>query len=127
MGKTTKAQLPTGTKRSHIRKGDRVLILTGKDRSTRERPRMGEVIEVRPRAGKVVVADMNIQKKHVKPTQKVPQGGIMAAPGPMDISNVMLVCPHCQRPTRPRAGRAPDGEKIRLCRRPDCKKEIDLH
>jgi large subunit ribosomal protein L24 len=112
-------------KRAHVKKGDRVLVLTGKDRSTRDRPRMGEVIEVQPGKGRVVVAEINVQKRHVKPTQKVPQGGIMAAPGPLDASNVMLVCPHCQQPTRPRQERAADGTKVRVCRRADCGRQID--
>lgn len=116
------------SKRTHVKRGDRVLILAGKDRSTRDRPRIGEVIEVDADKGRVVVAEMNVQKRHVKPTQKVPQGGIMSAPGPMHLSNVMLVCPHCERPTRARRERAEDGTKVRICHRSDdCGKEIDEH
>ncbi len=112
-------------KKMPIKRGDRVLVLSGKERSTREHPVISQVVEVRTRRRQVLVSDVNLHKKHVKPTQKVPQGGIVSLPSPIDVSNVMLICPHCQRPTRIRRRIAEDGVRVRVCRK--CEAEIDEH
>jgi large subunit ribosomal protein L24 len=88
-----------------IKKGDTVHMLSGKDRG-----KQGQVVEARPRDGKVVVQNLNMMKKHQKPrpirdanrmggTQIAP-GGIIDRPMAVSVSNVMLVCPTCKLPTR---------------------------
>ncbi|MGB4140834.1 MAG: 50S ribosomal protein L24, partial [Limnochordia bacterium] len=65
----------------HVKSGDQVEILTGNDRGKR-----GRVLQVYPKTGKVIVEGINIQKKHTRPTQSNPQGGIIERPGPIDAS-----------------------------------------
>lgn len=95
----------------HVRKGDEVLVLSGKDAGRR-----GKVINASPREAKVVVEGVHLVKKHLKPTQKTPQGGIVEKPLPVHVSNLMLVCPRCHRPTRARNVRE-GGRRARRCRR----------
>jgi len=79
-----------------IRKGDEVVVLAGKDRGKR-----GTVQEVHVTDEAVVVAGVNIQKRHTKANpQKNIKGGIIDQPAPLGIGKVMLVCPHCGKPTR---------------------------
>ncbi len=109
--------------RLHIRKGDTVLVIAGKDKGER-----GSVIEARPRQRRVIGGGVNIAKKHKKPRGRQP-GGIMEVPMPVDVSNVMLVCPSCSRPTRVQRRRVDSGaggkatRLIRVCKR--CSAEID--
>ena len=116
-----------------IKKGDTVHMLSGKDRG-----KQGQVVEARPRDGKVIVQNLNMMKKHQKPrpirdsnrmggTQIAP-GGIIDRPMAVSVSNVMLVCPTCKLPTR--VGyvfKDVKGErvKIRVCKREGCGQEID--
>jgi large subunit ribosomal protein L24 len=116
-----------------IRKGDLVHILSGKDRG-----KEGRVLDARPKDGKVVVENLNIIKRHTKPrpmrdanrmgqTQMLP-GGVIDLPAPIPVSNVMLVCPVCNRPTRVGTvikDEKGDRRRIRVCRRADCGQEID--
>lgn len=97
-----------------IRKGDIVLVLAGKDRN-----KTGQVIRVDREKGRVVVEKINLAKKHLKPNQQYPQGGIIDIPRPLDISKVMVVCPHCQKPTRIGSKVTTDKKqkRLRLCRR----------
>ena len=69
-----------------IRKGDRVRVLTGKDRG-----KEGEVMTVLPEADKVIVEGINVAKRHQKPTRAMQQGGIIDKPMPIDVSNVALI------------------------------------
>jgi large subunit ribosomal protein L24 len=110
----------------HVKKGDEVQIIAGKDRSKKGRPRRGRVIQVRPGSGYVVVDGVNVQKKAQRQSQKLRQGGIIERPGQIHASNVMLVCPNCDTPTRVRREpREADGKvrKVRVCRK--CKKDVD--
>jgi len=106
-----------------IRTGDEVLVIAGKDRSTRKHPRRGKVIAVQPTKNRVIVDGLNIMKKAVRQSQKVRQGGIIETPAPIHVSNVMLVCPSCDAPTRVAITRKEDGTRVRQCKR--CKKAID--
>ena len=100
-----------------IRKGDEVEVIAGKDRGKR-----GTVQEVDPNDRKIVVAGVNIAKRHTKPNpQRNVKGGIVEQPAPLDVSKVMLVCPHCGKPTRVGA-KIDEGEKTRVCKR--CGEEI---
>jgi large subunit ribosomal protein L24 len=117
-----------------IKKGDTVQMLSGKDRG-----KQGRILESRPRAGKVIVENLNMMKRHQKPrpirdanrmggTQMAP-GGIVDRPSAVSVSNVMLVCPTCNLPTRIgyRFKEAKGGEqvKVRICKRDGCGQEID--
>ena len=116
-----------------IKKGDTVQILSGKDRG-----KQGRVLTALPREGKVVVEQLNLIKRATKPrpmrdpsrmgqTQMLP-GGIIERPAPIQISNVMLVCPVCKRPTRVgHEVKEVKGERhsTRVCRRADCRQEVD--
>ena len=116
-----------------VKKGDTVQILTGKDRGKR-----GRVIEARPSERRVIVENLNVAKRHTRPrpirdssrmggTQIVP-GGILDKPAPVPVSNVMVVCPTCNRATRVgyEFRETKDGpRKVRVCRRADCGEVLD--
>jgi large subunit ribosomal protein L24 len=95
----------------HIKKKDKVIIISGKDKGKR-----GEVLKVFPDESRLIVAKINFVKRHTKPTQTDP-GGIREKEAPLDISKVQLLCPKCNQPNRPKFDRLSDGKKIRLCRR----------
>lgn len=97
-----------------IKKGDKVQVLLGKDRG-----KVGDVERVLGKKGKVIVAGVNIYKRHVKKFQGV-EGGIIDIVKPVDISNVALICPKCKKPTR--VGFKEGEGKIRICKK--CKQEI---
>jgi large subunit ribosomal protein L24 len=117
-----------------IKKGDTVQMLTGKDRG-----KQGRVLEARPRAGKVLVENLNMMKRHQKPrpirdanrmggTQMAP-GGIIDLPSSVSVSNVMLVCPTCKLPTRIgfmfKEAKGGEQIKVRVCKRDGCGQEVD--
>jgi len=101
----------------HIRKGDTVLVLTGKDRGLR-----GKVTRSLPTDGRAVVENVNKVKRHTKPSMKNPQGGIITMEAPVHASNLMLVCPSCHKPTRV-AHKVTDDGRVRVCKR--CGATID--
>src|SRR6266849_7233851 len=95
-----------------IRKGDEVMVIGGKDRGKR-----GRVQEVNPAALTVVVAGLNVAKRDTKPnTSKNNKGGIIDQPMPMSLGKVMVVCPHCGKPTRV-GTRVDEDNKERVCKR----------
>src|SRR5438105_6217709 len=94
-----------------IQKKDKVVVLTGKDRG-----KQGEIIQVLPERGRVIVSKINFVKRHSKPTQTQP-GGIREKEASIHISNVMLICPKCHRPMRPKHDTLSDGTKVRVCRK----------
>ena len=100
--------------RLKVRKGDEVMVITGKDRGKR-----GTVQEVRVTAASVIVAGVNIQKRHTKANpQRNVKGGIIEQPAPLATGKVMLVCPHCGKPTRV-GHRLDDDVKERFCKQCD--------
>ena len=99
-----------------IKKGDKVKIITGKDEG-----RTGRVERVYKKAEKIVIAGVNIYKKHVKKNEQMPQGGVVEVPRPLHASKVMLICPKCSKPTRVGVEVA-KGKKFRICR--VCKSRI---
>ncbi len=121
------------TQTMKIKKGDLVQILSGKDRG-----KQGKVLEARPKDRRVIVENLNIVKRHTKPRPirdssrmggpAMMPGGVIEKPAPVNVSNVMIVCPACDRPTRVGItfkevkGRK---ERVRVCRRADCGQEID--
>jgi large subunit ribosomal protein L24 len=95
-----------------VRKGDEVMVITGRDRGKR-----GKVQEVHAAAGTVTVAGVNIAKRHRKPNpSKNDKGGIIEQPMPLALGKVMVVCPHCGKPTRV-AHRRDEDTKERVCKR----------
>ena len=94
---------------SKIKKGDSVVVLSGKDNG-----RTGTVAKVLPKEGKVVVEGVNVAARHRKPTQANPQGGIDRNPAPMAISKVALADPKTGKPTRVRFDTKKDGTKVRV-------------
>lgn len=78
-----------------IRKNDNVMVITGNDRG-----KTGKVLKVFPSVSKVIVEGINIRKRHTKPSQKNPQGGILEKEAPIHVSNVMLIDPKTNEPTR---------------------------
>jgi large subunit ribosomal protein L24 len=100
-----------------IRKGDRVKVITGKDKGKESR-----VLRVYPHKERLVVEHVNMIKKHQRATQKQPKGGILEIEGTIHVSNVMLLCPSCAQATRVGRKRE-DGSPVRVCKK--CGKDID--
>ncbi|MGH9183485.1 MAG: 50S ribosomal protein L24 [Acidimicrobiales bacterium] len=94
-----------------IRTGDRVRVLSGKDRG-----KEGTVMRALPAQGKVIVEGVNRAKKHQRPTRMTMQGGIIDKDMPVHVSNVALLCSSCG-PTRVGYRVGDDGEKVRICRK----------
>jgi large subunit ribosomal protein L24 len=117
-----------------IKKGDLVQILAGKDRG-----KQGRILEARPSEGRVIVENLNMIKRHTRPrpmrnpsrmgAPQIQPGGIIEKAAPVQISNVMLVCPVCNRPTRVgtvvKETKQGETRRVRVCRRDDCRQEID--
>ena len=95
-----------------IRKDDEVIVLTGRDKGKR-----GAVLRVVTKTDRVLVEGVNVTKRHVKPTQGDPQGGIVEREAPIHISNVALIDPASDRPTRVRYKTLEDGRKVRASTR----------
>jgi len=81
----------------HVKKNDLVLVLSGKDRGKK-----GVILDVPPRKNRVIVEGINLIQKHMRPSPEVPQGGVIEKEGTIHISNLKLVCPKCDAPTRTR-------------------------
>ena len=103
----------------HVRTGDEVIVINGKDRGKK-----GKVLEVSPSEGKVIVEGVNMVSKHVKPRKMGEQGGIIKAESALYADKVQLVCPKCKQPTR--VGHVvetdKDGKKkkYRVCKKENC-------
>ncbi len=93
----------------HVRKGDNVVILAGKDKG-----QTGKIVSADPKNGRVVVDNLNIITKHVKPRGANQPGGINKVPGPIDASNVQIICPDCNKATRV-SNKIEGDKKIRVC------------
>jgi len=102
----------------NVKKGDLVKVIAGKDKG-----KEGEVLRALPKKGRVVVEKVNIAKKAMRPTQANPQGGISSIEAPLNVSNVMLVCPSCKEATRVAHRFDESGKKHRVCKK--CGKDID--
>jgi large subunit ribosomal protein L24 len=100
-----------------IRKGDKVTVISGKDKGA-----TGSVMRVIPESRRVVVEKVAVAKKAQRPTRDNPSGGIINIEKPIHVSTVMLVCPKCNQPTRVGI-KTEDGKKARSCKK--CGKSID--
>ena len=96
----------------HVKTGDTVQILSGKDRG-----KQGKVMAVSPKEGKVIVEKCNMVTKHVKRRRMGETGGIVKAEGAMYACKVQIVCPHCGKPTRVAHKILEDGSKERICKK----------
>lgn len=106
----------------HVKTGDTVVILSGKDKGKK-----GKVLQVAPKEGKVIVEGLNIVTKHVKPRNAQQQGGIVEAEGALYSSKVQVICPKCGKPTRIAHKIVVDGDKktkVRVCKNDGCGEEF---
>ena len=101
-----------------LRSDDTVLVIKGRDRGKQAR-----VQQVIPAHNKVLVEGVNVVKRHTRATGGVRQAGIIQKEMPINVSNLMLVCIHCSRPTRIGARLLPDGTKARICKK--CQEVIE--
>jgi large subunit ribosomal protein L24 len=101
-----------------IKKGDRVKVVSGKDKG-----KEGKILRSIPKSDMIVVEGVNVSTKHVKPSQKNPQAGIVKQESPVKACKVMLVCPSCGKATRVRRAYLEDGRKVRLCKK--CGEVVD--
>lgn len=95
----------------HVKTGDTVLVIAGKSKGKK-----GKVVSVQPEKSRVIIEGVNVVKRHTKPTQKMPQGGIVEKEAPIHSSNVMLYCNKCNSPTRINKKLLEDGKKTRVCK-----------
>ncbi|MBE7082353.1 MAG: 50S ribosomal protein L24 [Clostridiales bacterium] len=100
-----------------VKKGDKVLVIAGK-----EKGKTADVLEVSPKNDRVLVDGVNVVTKHQKPKSQQDKGGIVKKPAPIDVSNVMVVCPVCNKATRV-AHREIEGKNARVCKK--CNASLD--
>ncbi|ANA41094.1 MULTISPECIES: 50S ribosomal protein L24 [Geobacter] len=96
-------------KKFHIKKGDTVSVVTGKDKS-----KTGTVLRILPKRDGVLVEGLNIVKRHTRARGNEP-GGIVEKEAPLHVSNVMLYCGKCEKPVRAKKTILEDGKKVRVC------------
>jgi len=118
-----KEKKPLHLAKLNIKKGDTVLIIAGKDRG-----KQGVVSRALPQVNKVIVEGLNIAKKHIRPQGQTRQGGIIEKAMPLQVSNTMLICTECGKPTRVGHERRPMGSdqkmrSVRVCKK--CEKVIE--
>lgn len=102
----------------HVKKNDMVKVVAGK-----ERGKTGKVLRVFPGKGRVVVESLNVVKRHTRPSQLNPEGGIVEKEAPISASNVMLLCGSCNEATRTGVRTLEDGSKSRFCKK--CNASVD--
>ncbi|WP_114572164.1 50S ribosomal protein L24 [Exiguobacterium flavidum] len=95
----------------HVKKGDKVMVTTGKDKG-----KQGVILTAMPKKNRVIVEGVNMIKKHSKPSQLNPQGGIVEKEAPIHVSNVMLIDPKTGTPTRVGYS-VVDGKKVRIAKK----------
>lgn len=100
-----------------IKKNDRVKVIQGKDRG-----KVGKVLRVDPKNSRVFVEGVNVIKKHTRQKSQSQPGGIISKEGAIHLSNVQVICPSCNKPTRVGFEVKETGEKIRVCKK--CDREI---
>ncbi|MBU2551588.1 MAG: 50S ribosomal protein L24 [Proteobacteria bacterium] len=106
------------SKSYHIRKDDRVLVISGK-----EKGKVGKVLKILPKKDRIIVEKINMIKRHTRPGGMAARGGIIEKEGALPISNVMLVCPKCTDPIRLGKKELEDGRRVRACRK--CGETLD--
>lgn len=96
----------------HIKKGDQVVVLSGSHKG-----KTGKVLSVDPKAGRVVVENVNITTKHQKAKSQTEPGGIIKKEAPINACKVMHICPKCNKPTRIGYKLLDGGNKVRVCKK----------
>lgn len=104
--------------KTHIKKDDKVKVIAGKDEG-----KIGKVLKVIRKDGRVIVENINKVKRHIKPDMKNRQGGIIDKEASIHLSNVMLMCSHCMKSSRVRMQILENGKKVRVCGK--CNENID--
>ncbi|MDV6377363.1 50S ribosomal protein L24 [Sporosarcina sp. GW1-11] len=95
----------------HVKKGDKVMVISGKDKG-----KTGVILTAYPKKDRVLVEGINIVKKHTKPNQENPQGGIVSQEAAIHVSNVMVIDPKTGEPTRV-GYKVEDGKKVRIAKK----------
>ncbi|AXI00403.1 50S ribosomal protein L24 [Mammaliicoccus sciuri] len=95
----------------HVKKGDKVMVISGKDKG-----KTGVILTAYPKKDRVLVEGINIVKKHTKPNQENPQGGIVSQEAAIHVSNVMVIDPKSGEPTRV-GYKVEDGKKVRIAKK----------
>lgn len=104
--------------RIRIKIDDKVKVVAGK-----EKGKIGKVLKIDGKKNRILIENINIIKRHARPSAKQRQGGIIESEAPIDLSNVMLMCNKCVTPIRIKTKRLEDGKKIRICGK--CEEVID--
>jgi len=102
----------------HIKKDDKVKVITGKDKG-----KIGKVLKVDRKKERLLVENINVVKRHTRPSAQNRQGGIVESEAPISWSNAMLMCNKCMNPIRVQMKTLDDGKKVRTCRK--CGEVID--
>ena len=102
----------------YIKKDDKVKVIAGKDKG-----KIGKVLRLKRKNSRIIIENINMMKKHSRPSAKNRQGGIIESESPVHWSNVMLMCSKCVTPVRIKMKRLDDGNKIRVCSK--CNEIID--
>jgi len=102
----------------HLRKDDKVKVIAGKDKG-----KIGKVLRVIRKDNRVLVENINMVKRHSKPSATNRQGGIVEGEAPIHWANIMLMCNKCVKPVRVKMQRLEDGKKVRVCR--ECSEIMD--
>lgn len=101
-----------------IKKNDTVIVIAGS-----EKGKKGRVLSIYPSKGRLLIEKINMIRKHMKPSRKYAQGGIIEKEAPLHISNIMLICPKCNKPTRISNASLEAGKKVRMCKK--CREVMD--
>jgi len=105
-------------KKLHVKKNDMVMVIAGKAKG-----KSGKVMKVFPEKGRVLVENLNVVKRHSRPTRANSEGGIIEKEAPLAASNVLLLCGTCNKPTRTGIRTLEDGSKARFCKK--CNEILD--
>ncbi|MBP1709514.1 MAG: ribosomal protein [Deltaproteobacteria bacterium] len=99
-------------KKFHFKKNDLVMVIAGRDKG-----KSGKILSVLSKKNRVIVEKVNFIKRHTRPSAKQRQGGIIEREGPINISNVMLICTKCNKPSRIGKKYLEDDKKVRICKK----------
>jgi large subunit ribosomal protein L24 len=102
----------------HIKKNDSIVVISGKEKGKR-----GRVLSVSPSKESLIIEKINMIKRHMKPSRKHAQGGIIEKESSIHMSNVMMICPKCAKPTRIGNTSLQGGKKVRVCKK--CREVMD--
>jgi large subunit ribosomal protein L24 len=117
-GKATAKQKEQPRHKPHVKKGDTVVVLSGKDAG-----KQGRVLRVLATKGKAIVERVNFSKKHTRPNPgKNVKGGILERETPINVAKLQVICPSCNEPARTGSHRNEEGEAVRFCR--NCKSNL---